>query len=67
LPKGYGGQTSGIVAAHSLANRFCFCSEVKRDSFGQSLHRDLLKTKAETVKTLSGTEQFDQSTGWEDL
>jgi len=41
-----GGQTNGIVAAHSLASRFCFCTEVKRDSFGQSRHRDLLKTKA---------------------
>lgn len=45
-----GAQTNGIVAAHSLAGRFCFCSEVKRDSFGQSRHRDLLKTKTKAIE-----------------
>jgi hypothetical protein len=55
-----GGQTSGIVAAHSLAGRFCFCSEVKRDSFGQSRHRDLLKAKAEAVEPVLDADGGDR-------
>jgi hypothetical protein len=47
-----GGQTSGVVAAHSLASRFCFCSAGKRNGIDQSRHRDLLKTKAETIEPM---------------
>jgi len=32
-----------------LASRFCFCSEVKRYSFGKSRHRDLLRTKTKAI------------------
>jgi hypothetical protein len=39
-----------IVAAHSLASRFCFCSAGKRNVFGQSRHRDLLKTKTKAIE-----------------
>jgi hypothetical protein len=35
-----------------LATRFRFCSDVKRDSFGHSRHRDLLKTKAEVIELM---------------
>lgn len=45
-----GAQSNGIVAAHSLASRFCFCSAGKRNDLSQSRHRDLLKTKAEAVE-----------------
>ena len=54
-----GAQTNGIVAAHSLAGRFCFCSEVKRDSFGQSRHRDLLKTKDEAIEQVLDADGCD--------
>src|SRR5262249_26695726 len=42
-----------------LASRFCFCSELKRDSFGQSGHGDLLKTKAEAVEPVLDTDGGD--------
>ena len=55
-----GAQTEGIVAAHPLASRFRFCSEMKRDSFGQSRHRDLLKTKTKAIEPVLDADGSDR-------
>ena len=55
-----GAQTNGIVAAHSLASRFCFCSAGKRNGLGQPRHRDLLKTKAEAVEPVLDADGGDR-------
>jgi hypothetical protein len=55
-----GAQTKGIVAAHSLASRFCFCSAGKLGGLCQSRHRDLLKTKAEAVEPVLDADGGDR-------
>lgn len=55
-----GAQTNGIVAAHPLASRFCFCSAGKRNGLGRSRHRDLLKAKAEAVEPVLDADGGDR-------
>ena len=55
-----GAQTNGIVAAHSLASRFCFCFAGKRNGLGQSRNRDLLKTIAEAVEPVLDADGDDR-------
>ncbi len=55
-----GGHTNWIVDAHSIANRFCFCSEGKRNGLGQPRHRGLLKTKAEAIEPVLDADGGDR-------
>ena len=49
-----------IVAAHSLASRFCFCSAGKRNVLGQSRHRNLLKTMAKALEPTLDADRGDR-------
>jgi hypothetical protein len=49
------------VAAHTFASSFRFCSDVKRDSFGQSRRRDLLKTRAKAIEPTLGAYRDDRN------
>ena len=49
-----------IVAAHSLASRFCFCFEGKRNGLAQLRHRDLSKTKTKAIEPVLDADRSDR-------